>query len=214
MTASVTPNANTTPPDTDAAGKPAGAPPIADPIGLGLAAFSLTTFVLSLIFIGAVPSQDIPMGLALAVAYGGLTQFVAGMWAFKENNTFGAVGLTSYGAFWISYWLLNQFYLGKIPPADRGGAVGLYLIAWGIFTIYMWAVSFRISVAINSLFAILILVFFVLGIGEAANSQTTIQIGAGIGILLALNGWYVSAAIVANRTVGRQILPLGTRSAH
>jgi succinate-acetate transporter protein len=55
------------------------------------------------------------MGLALALAYGGLTQFTAGMWAFKENNTFGAVGLTSYGEFWISYWILNQFYITKIP---------------------------------------------------------------------------------------------------
>jgi succinate-acetate transporter protein len=78
----------------------------------------------------------------------------------------------------------------------------------------MWAVSFKVSIAINCLFAILAVVFFTLGAGEAANSQTVIRIGAGIGILLALNGWYVSAAIVANRTVGRLILPLGSKSAH
>jgi len=206
---------NTTIPASEpvpAAAHPSSAP-IADPVGLGLAAFSLTTFVLSLIFAGAVPAADIPAGLALAAAYGGLTQFTAGMWAFKENNTFGAVGLTSYGAFWISYWILNQFYLMKIPTADRGSAVGLYLIAWGIFSAWMWAISFRISIAINILFAILTVVFFLLGAGEAAGSETLIRIGAGAGVLLALTGWYISAAIVANRTAGRQILPLGPRTA-
>jgi succinate-acetate transporter protein len=65
---------------------------IADPVGLGLAAFGLTTFTLSTMFVGAVSLSAIPVGLALALIYGGLTQFLSGMWAFKEGNTFAAVG--------------------------------------------------------------------------------------------------------------------------
>jgi uncharacterized protein len=38
-----------------------------------------------------------------ALAYGGLAQFVAGMWEFACGNTFGALAFTSYGAFWISF---------------------------------------------------------------------------------------------------------------
>ena len=107
---------------------------IADPAPLGLAAFALTTFVLSIFNSGLMSEKGLPVVLGLALAYGGFAQLLAGMWEFRNNNTFGATAFASYGAFWLSYWALNQFFVGKIPAASVGHAVGLYLIAWGIFT--------------------------------------------------------------------------------
>src|SRR5881227_2411069 len=88
---------------------PPVAPAIADPAPLGLAAFALTTFVLSFFNAGLVSDKGTPVVLGLALAYGGLTQLIAGIWEFRNNNTFGATAFCSYGAFWISFFVIEQF---------------------------------------------------------------------------------------------------------
>src|SRR3954465_7184800 len=143
--------------------------PIADPGPLGLAAFALTTFVLSMFNANLVGAGGEPVVLGLALAYGGLAQFAAGMWEFRTGNTFGAVAFTSYGAFWLSFWAFVEFFEKDIPKADVGHAVGLYLIAWGIFTTYMFVASLRTTGAIAAVFGLLALTFIVLGIGNAGG---------------------------------------------
>jgi succinate-acetate transporter protein len=115
--------------------------PIADPGPLGLAAFALTTFVLSMFNADLVGSGGEPIVFGLALAYGGLAQILAGMWEFRTGNTFGAVAFSSYGAFWLSFWAFVQFFEKSVPAPDAGHAVGLFLIAWGIFTTYMFVAS-------------------------------------------------------------------------
>jgi uncharacterized protein len=95
---------------------------VADPAPLGLAAFGLTTFILSAVNAGLIPKPAEPVVLGVAFAYGGLAQFCAGMWEFKRNNTFGATAFTSYAAFWIAFALLVTFNVGAIPPEARPAA--------------------------------------------------------------------------------------------
>jgi len=187
---------------------PAVAPAIGDPAPLGLAAFALTTFVLSFFNAGLVSEKGVPVVLGLALAYGGIAQLLAGMWEFRNNNTFGATAFTSYGAFWISFFVLEQFDGSKIPTADLGHAVGLYLIAWGIFTAYMWIASFRVSVAVMLVFALLAVTFIVLGIGEAGGTESIVKAGGWLGIATAIVAWYASFAGVTNKTFGRIVLPV------
>src|SRR3954453_16179206 len=163
---------------------------IADPAPLGLAAFALTTFVLSFFNADLVNKGGEPVVLGLALAYGGLAQLLAGMWEFKNNNTFGATAFTSFGAFWISLFVYDQFIADSIPASAAASAVGLYLIAWGIFTAYMWIASFRVSVAVNLVFALLALTFIALGIGAAAPNETITHIGGWLGIATAVVAWY------------------------
>ena len=92
---------------------------IADPAGLGLAGFALSTMILSIINVGVLPASDLPIALGTALAYGGLVQLLAGMWAFIKNDTFAAVALSSYGGFWISFWALNEFFVPKIPASQQ-----------------------------------------------------------------------------------------------
>jgi succinate-acetate transporter protein len=181
---------------------------IADPGPLGLAAFALTTFVLSFFNAGIVSDAGEPVVLGLALAYGGLAQLLAGMWEFRNNNTFGATAFTSYGAFWLSFWAFNQFFASKVPDANVGDAVGLYLIAWGIFTAYMFIASLRTTAAIATVFALLAITFIVLGIGNAADASGITKAGGWIGIVTAIAAWYASFAGVANSTFGRTVMPV------
>jgi hypothetical protein len=184
------------------------APTIADPAPLGLAAFALTTFVLSFFNANLVSGTGLPVVLGLALAYGGIAQLLAGMWEFRNNNTFGATAFSSFGAFWISFFVLEQFEGSKIPTTHLGKAVGLYLIGWGIFTAYMWVASFRVSVAVNLVFLFLAVTFIVLGIGNANGNESVVHAGGWIGIATAILAWYASFASVTNKTFGRVILPV------
>jgi succinate-acetate transporter protein len=181
---------------------------IADPAPLGLAAFALTTFVLSFFNAGLVSDTGEPVVLGLALAYGGLAQVLAGMWEFRNGNTFGATAFTSYGAFWLSFWAFDQFFAGNVPAAELGDAVGLYLIGWGIFTAYMWIASFRTTLAINLVFILLTVTFIVLGIGNSGGNTSVIHVGGWLGIATAVVAWYASFAGVANSTFGRTVMPV------
>jgi uncharacterized protein len=186
---------------------PREAPAVANPGPLGLAAFALTTFVLSMFNSGLVSSGGEPVVFGLALAYGGLAQLLAGMWEFRTGNTFGATAFTSYGAFWLSFWAYVQFFAPKIPEADAGHAVGLYLIAWGIFTAYMFVASLRTTAAIALVFALLAVTFVVLGIGDAGGNTSITKLGGWIGLATALAAWYASFAEVTNATWGRTVFP-------
>jgi uncharacterized protein len=180
----------------------------ADPGPLGLAAFALTTFVLSMVNAKLIGSASEPIVFGLALTYGGLAQLLAGMWEFRAGNTFGATAFTSYGAFWLSFWAFDQFFAKDVPQAAVGNTVALYLIAWGIFTAYMWVASLRTTVAISLVFILLAATFFVLGIGNANGSTNVIKIGGWLGIITAAAAWYASFAAVTNSTFGRTVLPV------
>jgi succinate-acetate transporter protein len=182
--------------------------PLADPGPLGLAAFALTTFVLSFFNAGLVNSGGEPVVFGLAFAYGGVAQFLAGMWEFRTGNTFGAVAFSSYGAFWLSFWAYVQFYADKVPEAQAGHAVGLYLIAWGIFTTYMFVASLRTTAAVAGVFFLLAITFFLLGIGDAGAHTGITKLGGWFGLAAAAVAWYASFAGVANATFGRVVLPV------
>jgi succinate-acetate transporter protein len=189
-------------------GETAGTVPVANPAPLGLAAFALTTFVLSMFNAGLVGSGGEPVVLGLALAYGGLAQLLAGMWEFRTGNTFGATAFTSYGAFWLSFWALNQFFAKDIPAKDAGHAVGLYLIAWGIFTAYMFVASLRTTGAVALVFALLAITFIVLGIGKSGDTSGIIKLAGWLGLATALAAWYASFAEVTNATFGRTVMPV------
>src|ERR1700751_5615447 len=204
-------------------GRMAGWTP-ADPGPLGLAAFAGTTFMLSMINAGLVGNGTLvgggllPMVAGLALAYGGIAQLVAGIWEFRTGNTFGAVAFCSYGAFWISFFLIVQLGVPGVVAAKASGEIfsglSLYLYTWAIFTAYMFVASLRTTGAVALVFLLLTITFLVLGIGNASlvggTSVTngTIKLGGYIGLATAIVAWYASFAAVINSTFGRVVAPV------
>lgn len=166
---------------------------VADPAPLGLAAFALTTFVLSAANAGLMPKGGDNVVLGLAFAYGGLAQFCAGMWEFKRQNTFGATAFTSYGAFWISFFLLLVYHIKAIPTDAVPAALGFYLLAWGIFTAYMTIAAVKASRPVLAVFVLLTITFFVLAGGAFTGNAGLTQAGGWLGLATAIAAWYASA---------------------
>jgi succinate-acetate transporter protein len=191
---------------TDAA-EPIARVTIADPGPLGLGAFAMTTFVLSMYNANLVNEKGVPVVLGLALVYGGLVQLLAGMWEFRTGNTFGAVAFSSFGAFWLSFWALEVFYVKSIG-GNVGHSVGLYLWAWAIFTAYMMVASLRVSAAVLLVFVLLTATFILLAIGADGADKTVTHWGGYVGLATAAAAWYASFAAVVNHTFGQTILPV------
>ena len=182
---------------------------IADPAPLGLAAFALTTFMLSTFNAGLLPKSAEVAILGVALFYGGITQLFAGMWEFVKGNTFGALAFSSYGAFWMSLWYLIVH--SGLTKSDAAQGVGIFLLAWTIFTVYMTVVTARISGLLFSLFTILLVTFVILTVGAFANAPGITQIGGWLGLVTAFVAWYASFAGVLNNTAKSVVLPTWPR---
>jgi uncharacterized protein len=187
-------------------GRAAGVWTPADPGPLGLAGFAATTFILSVINANLVSDKGIGAVLAVAIAYGGIAQLLAGMWEFRTGNTFGAVAFSSYGAFWISFF----FLIVVVPKAlITPHALSLYLWAWAIFTTYMFFASLRTTAAISLVFLLLAAAYILLAIGDMGGGHPSITHAGGyVGIVTAAAAWYASFAAVLNSTFGRVIAPV------
>ncbi|HEY0868823.1 MAG TPA: acetate uptake transporter [Acidothermaceae bacterium] len=184
---------------------------IADPGPLGLAGFAMTTFVLSTFNTNVLnPSMEAAV-LPLALFYGGLVQLLAGMWEFRKGNTFGATAFASFGAFWLAFYWLVTYDAAHLAPADQAHkAVGLFLLSWAIFTVYMTVAAMRTSGAVLAVFVALSITFILLAIGNFATGNTSkdwIHIGGWFGYLTALLAWYASFAGVTNATFAKIVLP-------
>lgn len=190
---------------------------VADPAPLGLAAFALTTFVLSLFNAGVAPEALEPVVLPLALFYGGLVQLLAGMWEFRNANTFGATAFASFGAFWLSFAAYVQFVEPELmasgaTEAQVSTATGIFLVGWALFTLYMLVASLRTTGALVGVFATLFATFALLAVGDLTGADAVATVGGWVGIVTALVAWYASAAIVTNKTWGHTVLPVAPRS--
>ncbi|MGA2211147.1 MAG: acetate uptake transporter [Acidimicrobiales bacterium] len=197
---------------------PAPGDGIADPGPLGLAAFAMTTFVLSCFNSKLINNPGLEgVVLPLALFYGGTVQLLAGMWEFRKGNTFGALAFSSFGAFWLSFFFYVKYVAATLLPAtDIHEATGLFLLAWGFFTAYMLLASLKTTMAVVAVFFFLTLTFIFLMFGAFDHSTAPVngiqQIGGWLGLVTALCAWYASCAGVVNSTWKRVVLPVGPLS--
>jgi len=192
---------------------------IADPAPLGLAAFALTTFLLSAANAKWMNSATGDAWLGYAFAYGGLGQLLAGMWEFRNRNVFGATAFSTYGGFWIGLGLWRL--LVAPPPAGAGPLavaahaaaathdLGWILLAFAIFNTYMLLWSTQANAAVFAVFLTLELTEIFLFIGFLGANSNVVKVGGYIGIVTAVCAWYASAAGVANGMGGRARVPVG-----
>jgi uncharacterized protein len=190
--------------------------PAADPAPLGLAAFALTTFVLSGHNASFIPDA---VWIGLALFYGGLVQLLAGMWEFRNRNVFGSTAFSTYGGFWMSLgiFVVLVFLSKNVATAVAGpnllNALAWFLVAFAIFNFYMLLWSTRVNVAVFGVFLTLQITEVMLAIGffnEAhGKSAWMTHAGGWAGIVTAAVAWYASAALVVQGMAGRAVLPIG-----
>ena len=179
----------------------------ANPAPLGLFGFGMTTVLLNIHNAGFYGINS--MILAMGIFYGGISQMIAGAMEWKKKNTFGMVAFTSYGAFWLT--LVALIVLPKMGLVDKTSNAGMvcYLVMWGIFTFLMFIGTLKLNRALQFIFLSLVVLFFLLAIGDATEN-TAIKHFAGFeGIVCGASAIYAAIAQVLNEVYGKTVLPLG-----
>jgi succinate-acetate transporter protein len=181
---------------------------VANPAALGLAGFAVANLMLNVINAGWLPQSAMPAVLPLAFFAGGIAQLVAAVGEFRRGSTFGATAFGSYGIFWLSLWGFLEFQMDKFPSeAAAHQALGVFLMCWLIWTVFVWIASFRVSVVLNLLFLDLIGVFAFQAAGFVSGSTMLVHVGGYFGIMLSVIGFYGAVETVVNETFGRTVLP-------
>jgi len=162
-----------------------------------------------MINIGWFPDDATGIVVACAFIYGGGAQVIAGVLEFLQGNTFGGTASLGYGSFWLSYALIVQFLHAGVSPL----LMGWYFFLWGVFTLYMWVASLRSSRALQTVFLLLWIVYFLLAGSDWTASSLLRTLSGYVGLLTALSALYLSAAIVINDAHGRSVLPVGEPTA-
>ncbi len=185
------------------------APGPSSALALGLAAFALNLFLVSVTLTGLAPAGTFPVFVASGFFYG-FVQILVGLHEYRMGSSFPGLVFGSFGAFWMSTALLVLLQTtGVLSFGDAAGpALGLYFVAWTIFSLYLWIGSFSLNRVAWAIFTVLVVALVLFDLAEFG--LVPIAYGAWVGLLDAVLAWYLSAALVLNELFGRTVLPLGS----
>jgi succinate-acetate transporter protein len=113
----------------------------------------------------------------MARFYGGLAQFVAGVFELLKGSTFAGTAFVSYACFW---WSLSTVWTAGESEAK---AIGVYLLFWGIFTACMFVATLKTNLCLKLVFGTLTVCFFFLALGDLTEVHVITKIGGGVGLL-------------------------------
>ena len=174
---------------------------------LGLIGFGFTTIMLSFANVTLFDLNSMIIGLGLF--YGGMTQFVAGVYELKKGNTFSGTAFCSYGAFWLSFCLMatGSPILGVEPPDYK--AEGIFLLFWAVFTGFMFIGTLKHGhITLKLILLTLTFTFLILAIGAFAKSKTVTKVGGGFGFLCGGIAFYTAVAEVIDGEQGYTFMPI------
>jgi succinate-acetate transporter protein len=179
----------------------------ANPAPLGLLAFGMTTVLLNLHNAGFYELNS--MILAMGLCYGGTAQVIAGIMEWKKGNTFATTAFVSYGFFWLSLVVMTLLPKLNLAAPTTAAPKAAYLAVWGFFTLVMFVGTLRLNRALQVVFATLVILFFLLAIGDYAGNENLIHIAGYEGIFCGASAIYAGLAQVLNEVYGKTVLPLG-----
>ncbi|MEI9750474.1 acetate uptake transporter [Moellerella wisconsensis] len=182
---------------------------LANPGPLGLLGFGMTTILLNIHNAGFFPLASVI--LSMGIFYGGIAQVIAGIFEYKKGNTFAATAFTSYGMFWLTLvGLLFLPTMGLAEPTEPA-FLAVYLLIWGIFTLFMFVGTLKANTALQFVFGSLTILFALLAIANFTGSESLLKIAGYVGIICGASAFYLAMAEVLNEQYGRTVLPIGQR---
>jgi len=173
----------------------------ANPAVVGLMGFATTTMATGLHNVGY---WGAGATLALAIAFGGTAQFIAGVVDLRKGSLFGGSAFMAYGAFWWSLFVIDYVLPKTGVPADPNALLGFFLM-WTLFTLSFFIASFKVGNHLAVLFGLLLLAFVMLD-GVLVGRIPAVATGWEI-FLTGLVAWYIATAILVNGVYGRKVLP-------
>jgi uncharacterized protein len=187
--------------------------PIAAPSILGLAGFAGATFIVASNLAGWWGTSHSPLALApFAAMFGGLAQFMAGMWSYRARDAIATLAHGTWGSFWLAYLILNILVGTKVvaepTPWYHNPEVGMWFFALAITTAIAAIAAFAESLGLVAVLTTLAAGAGVLAGAFIYGSHSWVQVAGWLLVISAALAWYTVAAMLLAHAYGRTILPL------
>ena len=186
---------------------------VADPTPLGLAGFAAATFTASTVLAGWFDGRDLIVAIPVLLVFGGIAQFLAGMWSYARANLLGTVAFCSFGSFNVAFalllWMQATHAINPInaPGSDQAKVAGVFVLMFALISAYLAYAALSDNLLIAGILGVLALAYLCDGVGLWIGGQNWLGgIGGYAGIVASLLAFYGSAAIVVNALRGREAL--------
>ena len=186
---------------------------VADPVPLGLAGFAAATFTASSVLAGWFDPRDLIVAIPVLLVFGGIAQFLAGMWSYARANLLGTVAFCSFGSFNIAFalllWMQATHAINPISAAgsDQSKVAGVFVLMFALISAYLAYAALADNLLIATILGVLALAYLCDGVGLWIGGQNWLGgLGGYAGIVASLLAFYGSAAIVTNAIRGREVM--------
>src|SRR5438067_2653818 len=191
--------------------------PIAAPSILGLFGFAGATFIVASNLAGWWGTPESGLALApFAAMFGGLAQFLAGMWAYRARDAVATAMHGTWGAFWLAYGILNVLVaagaLSAPKPWYRNPEVGFWFFALAGVTASGALASPAESIGLFAVRSTLAAGSGILAGAFIYGSHGWTEVAGWVFVFSAGFAWYVATAMMLAAAGGRVVLPLGKLS--
>jgi succinate-acetate transporter protein len=194
--------------------------PIAAPSALGLAGFSVATLMVATIQAKWWGSPADFRGVApFCLTFGGIAQFLAGMWAYKARDVVATLAHGTWGAFWIAFFVLQILQANGTVPTPPTHSPDLVFGMWMVGLAYVtWTCALGAMLENGAVF----LVLASLATGASLSAAGLISGGFASGwttaggwafVVAAGLAWYTVTAMVLHGISGKELLPTFPRHA-
>jgi uncharacterized protein len=189
--------------------------PYAAPSVLGLFGFAAATFMVALHLTGVYGGSATNGTLwPFAAAFGGIAQFMAGMWAFRVRDTIATAMHGMWGSFWIAFGILNLLIMwGKIPDHPAGSvsdpAFAMWFYTLAAITVAGALAAIAESLGVFTVLGLLATGSAILGVGLSLGSVGWVKVAGWVLVASAIAAWYVATAMMMLAGTGKVMLPLG-----
>lgn len=189
--------------------------PVAAPSILGLFGFAAATFVIAANLAGWYGDNATPLILFPFVAvFGGVAQFLAGMWSYRARDALATVMHGMWGSLWFAYGIYSLLVATATLPSpvvSHTAQVGLGF--WFAVVAAITWVGAAAAAAKNAGLSLTMLVLAagstLLAIGWIASLGWLVPISGIVLVASAAVAFYTASAMLFQSTSGRVVLPMG-----
>jgi succinate-acetate transporter protein len=193
--------------------------PVAAPSVLGLFGYAASTFMVAANLVGWYGNTaTTPLILfPFFMVFGGVAQFLAGMWSYRARDTLATAVHGTWGSFWFGYGIYQLLIsLGVLPGATAnpiaGTAFGYWFIVLAALTWMFFFASLAENIAMATVLVALAAGSTLLAIAFTAGMMgAVLTVGSYLLLVSALLAFYTGSAMVLESTYKRVVLPLGKR---
>lgn len=183
--------------------------PFAAPSVLGLYGFAAATFMVALHLTGTYGGVKTNGELwPFAAMFGGVAQFMAGMWAYRVRDAVATAMHGMWGSFWIAFGIFNILVMWDKLPDQPAGSVSDPAFAMWFWTLAAITAAGAFaalgeSLALFGVLLALALGSFAMAIGLSAGSTGWVKLAGWLFVASAILAYYVATAIMLLSGAGK-----------